>query len=138
MDEAKSVQRGADHRGAARAGSRDAGGGGMPQARHIAADLLCVEGEVRWDERLGRQAAEAARGGEREAKEAAGGGDAGQCGAEGHHVTKMVTPAARRAAITAACEAHGISERRACSIIGADRSVMRYRHRRLDDAAARA
>jgi len=50
----------------------------------------------------------------------------------------MVTPAARRAAITAAREAHGISERRACSIIGADRSVMRYRHRRLDDAAVRA
>jgi putative transposase len=50
----------------------------------------------------------------------------------------VVTPAARRAAITAAREAHGISERRACSIIGADRSVMRYRHRRLDDTAARA
>ena len=49
----------------------------------------------------------------------------------------MVTPAARRAAITVAREAHGISERRACSIIGADRSVMRYRHRRSDDAATR-
>jgi putative transposase len=34
-------------------------------------------------------------------------------------------------------EAHGISERRACSIIGADRSAMRYRHRRSDDAAIR-
>jgi putative transposase len=34
-------------------------------------------------------------------------------------------------------EAHGISERRACSIIGADRSAMRYRHRRVDDAAIR-
>ena len=49
----------------------------------------------------------------------------------------MVTPAARRAAVTAAREAHGISERRACSVIGADRSVMRYRHRRADDAAVR-
>ena len=49
----------------------------------------------------------------------------------------MVTPAARRAAVTAAREAHGISERRACSIIGADRSAMRYRQRRADDAAAR-
>jgi putative transposase len=39
--------------------------------------------------------------------------------------------------VTAAREAHGISERRACSIIGADRSAMRYRHRRGDDAAAR-
>ena len=49
----------------------------------------------------------------------------------------MVTPAARRAVVTVAREAHGISERRACSIIGADRSALRYRHRRADDAATR-
>jgi putative transposase len=49
----------------------------------------------------------------------------------------VVTPAARRTAVTRAREAHGISERRACSIIGADRSVVRYRHRRVDDAATR-
>ena len=48
-----------------------------------------------------------------------------------------MTPVACRAAVTAAREAHGISERRACSIIGADRSAMRYRHRRADDAATR-
>ena len=39
--------------------------------------------------------------------------------------------------MTAVREAHGISERRACSIIGADRSAVRYRHQRSDDAAAR-
>jgi putative transposase len=39
--------------------------------------------------------------------------------------------------VTAAREAHGISERRACSVIGADRTSMRYRHRRADDAATR-
>jgi putative transposase len=49
----------------------------------------------------------------------------------------VVTPAARRAAVSCARETHGISERRACSIIGADRSAMRYRHRRADDAALR-
>ena len=48
-----------------------------------------------------------------------------------------MTPAARRAAVNSACEAHGISERRACSIIGTDRSTVRYRHRRTDDAAFR-
>jgi len=48
-----------------------------------------------------------------------------------------VTPAARRAAVSRACEAHGISERRACSIIDADRSMVRYCHRRADDAAWR-
>jgi putative transposase len=40
--------------------------------------------------------------------------------------------------VTAAREAHGISERRACSILDADRSVVRYRHRRPDDAAIRS
>jgi len=49
----------------------------------------------------------------------------------------VVTPAARRAAVSAAREAHGISERRACSILGVDRSATRYRHRRGDDAATR-
>ena len=50
----------------------------------------------------------------------------------------MVTPVARRAAVAAAQAAHGLSERRACRIIGADRSAHRYRRRRPDDAPARA
>jgi hypothetical protein len=32
--------------------------------------------------------------------------------------------------VTAARKAHGISKPQACSIVGADRSAMRYRHRR--------
>lgn len=40
--------------------------------------------------------------------------------------------------MTAAREAHGISERRACAILGAERSTIRYRRRRDDDAAVRA
>jgi hypothetical protein len=47
----------------------------------------------------------------------------------------VVTSAARKVAVTAARDAHGISERRACLIIGADRSAMRYRHRRADETA---
>ena len=35
-------------------------------------------------------------------------------------------------------KAFGISERRACAILGADRSAVRYRHQRGDDAATRA
>jgi hypothetical protein len=53
-------------------------------------------------------------------------------GGQGVRGKKGVTPAARRAAVTAVREAHGISERRACSIVGADRSTIRYRHRRID------
>jgi putative transposase len=50
----------------------------------------------------------------------------------------MVTRAAKRAAVTAARQTHGISERRACSLIGADRSALRYQPHRADDAPARA
>ena len=35
-------------------------------------------------------------------------------------------------------DAHGISERRACSVLGADRSTVRYRSTRPDDGALRA
>ena len=50
----------------------------------------------------------------------------------------MVTPAAKRDAVAHAVETHGMSERRACAIIGADRSSVRYRSIRPDDAALRA
>ncbi len=40
--------------------------------------------------------------------------------------------------MTAARDAHGISERRACRVLGADRSAVRYRCRRGDEAALRA
>ena len=38
-----------------------------------------------------------------------------------------LTPATRRVAVTAMRDAHGISERRACSFVSADRSTVRYR-----------
>ncbi len=50
----------------------------------------------------------------------------------------MVTPAARREAVAHAVGTHGMSERRACAILGADRSSVRYRSTRPDDAALRA
>ena len=53
MDEAKPVHGRADHRRSARAGSWDESVGGVPQARHLGADVLRLEGEVRWHEHLG-------------------------------------------------------------------------------------
>jgi putative transposase len=49
----------------------------------------------------------------------------------------MVTPAARREAVAQLRVAYEVSERRACSVLGADRSAVRYRRRRADDAAVR-
>jgi len=50
----------------------------------------------------------------------------------------MVTPASKWDAVAVARDAHGISERRACAVLGVDRTSFRYRHRRGDDAALRA
>jgi putative transposase len=47
----------------------------------------------------------------------------------------MVTPVARRSDVPAMRDAPKISERRACMILGVDRSVVRYRSCRSDDAA---
>jgi putative transposase len=50
----------------------------------------------------------------------------------------MVTPAARREAVAHLRVAYEVSERRACSALGADRTSVRYRNSRPDDAAVRA
>jgi putative transposase len=49
----------------------------------------------------------------------------------------MVTPAARREAVAHLRVAYEVSERRACSALGADRTSVRYRSSRPDDAAVR-
>jgi putative transposase len=50
----------------------------------------------------------------------------------------MVTPGAKREAVAHAREHHGLSERRACQLIGVSRRVVRYQSARSDDAALRA
>ena len=49
----------------------------------------------------------------------------------------MVTPAARRQAVAHLCQGFEVSQRRACSLVGADRSVIRYRSVRPDDHVVR-
>ena len=50
----------------------------------------------------------------------------------------MVTPAARREAVAHLRAMHGVSQRRACRVLGADRSSVRCRARVGDDGAVRA
>ena len=50
----------------------------------------------------------------------------------------MVTPGAKREAVAHAREHHGLSERRACSLVGVSRRVIRYQSTRGDDAPLRA
>src|SRR5258708_13262180 len=96
---------------------------------------MWLEGEVRGHGRVRCPAVEDARGGEYAAEEALGRGDARRRGAEGSAGKKMVGPAACREACEHLGTVYGMSERRACRIIGADRASMRYRSRRPPDAA---
>jgi putative transposase len=50
----------------------------------------------------------------------------------------MVTPAVRREAVAHLKVAYEVSERRACSALGTDRTSVRYRSRRPDDTPVRA
>ena len=49
----------------------------------------------------------------------------------------MVTPVARRQAVAYLCSSFQVSQRRACEVIGADRSSVRYLSLRPDDAIIR-
>jgi putative transposase len=49
----------------------------------------------------------------------------------------MVTPAARRQAVAHLCKAHGVSQRRACSVLQVDRSSVRHTSVRPDDTHLR-
>lgn len=50
----------------------------------------------------------------------------------------MVTPAAKREAVAHLAVVHGMSERRACQVVAADRKMVRYRSRRPPESALRA
>jgi len=50
---------------------------------------------------------------------------------------KVVTPDAKREAVAHACLEHGVSQRRACTILQIDRSTVRYSSVRPDDADLR-
>jgi putative transposase len=50
---------------------------------------------------------------------------------------KMVTPAVRREAVVHLIQDYEVSQRRACEVLGAARSVVRYVQRRGDDLVLR-
>ena len=49
----------------------------------------------------------------------------------------MVTPDAKREAVARVVQEHGVSQRRACEVLSVDRSSIRYRSIRSDDACIR-
>src|SRR5882757_3448520 len=137
-DEAVEVHGRADHCDPAGARGRIEDRGCLPEARDQQRDVLQMEGQVRWARRVRGPSSEDFDRRERQAEEAAGRGDARQRHVEGSQFKKMVTPAARRQAVAHLCSSFEVSQRRACEVIGADRSAVRYRSLRPNDATIRA
>ena len=81
---------------------------------------------------------EAARGREQLAEEAAGGSHARCICSSRASLKKMVGPVAKREGVAHLKALMGLSERRACSIVSADRTMIRYQSCRPPDAALRA
>ena len=104
--------------------------GVVSAARHHGADLLPLEGEVRWDGQRRSQETEAAGGREPEAEACGGRFDFGQPCSEGCAFKKLVEPAGLRAAARYAMEQYEMSERHACRLMGLARSTHRYRERK--------
>src|SRR5688500_11330025 len=111
--------------------------GCLPQARDQQRDVLQMEGQVWWPGRIRSSTPQGPGRRECEAEEAVGRGDARQRHAEGPQFKKMVTPVARRQAVAHLCSIFEVSQRRACEVIGADRSSVRYLGLRPDDATIR-
>ncbi|WP_245509694.1 IS3 family transposase [Bradyrhizobium vignae] len=96
-----------------------------------------MEGQIRRHGRFRGEAAEGAGGREREAEEASSRADARRRRPSRASFKKMVGPAAKRAAVAHLQAVMSLSERRACSIVGADRKMIRYRSSRPPDATLR-
>jgi putative transposase len=75
--------------------------------------------------------------GEPQAQEAAGRDGAGCCDAEGDAGKKLLTPRARRVAVSWAIKDKGYTQRRACRLVGQEPKTYRYASKRPDDDALR-
>ncbi|WP_234844498.1 IS3 family transposase [Sinorhizobium meliloti] len=97
-----------------------------------------MESQIRWHGGLRGEASEGARRGERQAEEAARRADARRRRTPRASCKKMVGPAAKREAVAHLKAVMGLSERRACQIISADRKMVRYRSCRPPEVELRA
>src|SRR4029453_16233106 len=123
------VYRGTDHRVVEAGGGRDIGAGALSQAWPEHVDVLPLALEVRWHGNT-RSAPLARTRGREPAAQAAGGGPSARCSTpEGSDIKKVVTPEAKRSVVGFWRAGHGISERRACRLLGLCRATQRYTRR---------
>jgi hypothetical protein len=105
--------------------------------RDIGSNDLQMEGRIWRSGGLRGQAAAVAGGGEREAEAALADTVLDNAALKDFLSKRMVTPAAMREAVAHLQASLGMSERRACRVVGADRKSVRYRSTRPDDADLR-
>ncbi|WP_246120704.1 IS3 family transposase [Chitinolyticbacter meiyuanensis] len=98
----------------------------MPPARFLRSQLLSLAQQVRWHERLRRQAAQGTRGRECSAQAHAGQFDARKRGHQGSTAKKVVTAPTRRELVRFLA-GRGLSERWALRIARMSPSALRYR-----------
>ena len=94
---------------------------------HQPADVLSLEGEVRRPRSRRRSETQGAGGREPAAETAGRRPGAGQRGAQGRAVKKLVRPAVRRSVVHYLGEQWSMSERHACGLAQVCRSTVRYR-----------
>src|SRR3712207_912364 len=116
-------------------GAGQGGGGGGAVDRRERADVLPLAGGVRRAEAGPSEAAEGAGAGKRPAAQGGVGPDAGEGDPEGGRLGKMVSPGRRRACVEHVARHLGVSERRACAVLGQHRSTQRKAPRIPDDEA---
>jgi len=95
----------------------------MPQSYQT--DVSQVEGEVRWYVSLRCSESQVSGCREHKTEDAAGGAYSRYRHAEGCELKKVVTPDAKREAVSYLQTAYGFGERRTCAAMSVDRSTIR-------------
>src|SRR5215203_3353862 len=108
------------------------GSGGSQGTRHKRSYLPSLEKPLRRDEYLGSQAPQGAREGECSPQEATCREGAGHRHPKGGESGKLLSPTRRKAAVEHVGRQLGVSERRACRVIGQPRSSQRYAGRKAE------
>ena len=114
-------------RGGSGAGQGPDKGRGLSEVGNYGADLLPMAEGVRELTSGSGEATEGTGTGEWPTEEVGSRSGVGPCDSEGDILGKLLSPPRRRQAVKHVCQAMGVSERRACRVVGQNRSTQRHR-----------
>ena len=114
-------------RGGSGAGQGPDKGRGLSEVGNYGADRLPMAEGVRELTSGSGEATEGTGTGEWPTEEVGSRSGVGPCDSEGDILGKLLSPPRRRQAVKHVCQAMGVSERRACRVVGQNRSTQRHR-----------